>query len=134
MLDSTPLNVLALLAALVIQAALYVGFGDLLCRWLAGFRLVGARLPEIAFLLGFAGCALCGYAVLIISTSAAAVPIGVLLAALGIWIYAARHVTSSDLPPFLIRYREVRSSRSFRIAVAMAILFAVGVGAYRSWT
>jgi tetratricopeptide (TPR) repeat protein len=131
MLESAPLNVLVLLAAVVVQGAVYVGFGDLLCRWLAGFRLVAARLPEVAFLFGFAGCALCGYAVLVISTSAAAVPVGVLLAALGIWIYAAQRVTSSELPPFLHRYREVRASKAFRIAIAMAILFAAAVGAYR---
>jgi len=131
MLDSSALNVLALIVALVAQAALYILSGEMLCRWLVGFRPCGARIPEFAFLLGYAGCALIGYLVLIFSTSAFAVPVGVLLAIVAIYVYKARDVTSVEPPPLLVRYREVRGERHFLTAIALAAVFALGVGGYR---
>ncbi|MBI4903430.1 MAG: hypothetical protein HY820_07340 [Acidobacteria bacterium] len=128
MTNSPPLNLLLLLAFLVLESALLIAIGEAAARALARTSLWRARLPELAFLTGYAAFSVIGYAALPFTISAKGILLAAILAALTAYAYAIPHRDLTWLNPYL----EFRRTSAFRFAAAGFLLYAALITAYRT--
>lgn len=113
-------------ASLVWELGAFLVLGEALCRSIAGFSPHRSRLPEVAFLFGFSGYALLGYAALPFMLSARGIPVAAALGWLCIWLLKAREVNGAA-PGFLEPYLRFRRTRAFLYAAGLlgAVCLAV---------
>ncbi|MCC6364388.1 MAG: tetratricopeptide repeat protein [Bryobacterales bacterium] len=118
-------------ASLAWELGVFLVLGEALCRWIGGFSPLRTRLPEAAFLFGFSGYALFGYAALPFMLSARGIPVAVALGWLCVWFLRAREGNNGAAPDFLEPYLQFRRTRAFLYSAGLLGLMCLAVCASR---
>lgn len=122
-------RVAVVVAAMAGSAVLCVWLGEAICRHVAGFRPWRRRVPEVAFLMGYAALGLGGYAALVLSESAKWIIVAALLIGLAFRLYG--RVGEEELPEFLEHYIQFRNHRAGWLGVGLIVVFSGLVTAVR---